>query len=67
MYHSVASFSKLVVFFVMFAFSALNVTASTLQELINQTPTGGKVPLESGTYYGPVVIDRPLILDASHP
>ena len=63
MYHSVASFSKLVVFSVMFAFSALNVTASTLQELINQTPTGGKVPLESGTYYGPVVIDRPLILD----
>jgi nitrous oxidase accessory protein len=53
----------LVVFFVMFAFSALNVTASTLQELINQTPTGGKVPLEPGTYFGPVVIDRPIILD----
>jgi len=47
----------------MFAFSALNVTASTLQELINQTPTGGTVSLEPGTYFGPVVIDRPIILD----
>ena len=63
MNQSVSTFLKLVVFFVMFAFSALNVTASTLQELINQTPTGGKVPLEPGTYFGPVVIDRPIILD----
>jgi len=63
MNQSVSTFLKLVVFFVMFAFSALNVTASTLQELINQTPTGGTVSLEPGTYFGPVVIDRPIILD----
>ena len=63
MNQSVSTFLKLVLCSVMFAFSALNVTASTLQELINQTPTGGKVPLEPGTYFGPVVIDRPIILD----
>jgi len=63
MNQSVSTFLKLILCSVIFAFSAQNVIASTLQELINQTPTGGTVPLESGTYYGPVVIDRPIILD----
>tara|TARA_B110000881_G_C18540061_1_gene498038 strand:- start:23 stop:1345 length:1323 start_codon:yes stop_codon:yes gene_type:complete len=63
MNQSVSTFLKLVLCSVIFAFSAQNVTASILQELINQTPTGGTVSLEPGTYFGPVVIDRPIILD----
>lgn len=63
MNQSISTFLKLVLCSVIFAFSAQNVTASILQELINQTPTGGTVSLEPGTYFGPVVIDRPIILD----
>jgi nitrous oxidase accessory protein len=37
--------------------------AASLQELIDQTPAGGTVPLEPGTYAGPVIIEKTVILD----
>ncbi len=35
----------------------------SLQDLVNQTPAGEEVALQPGTYLGPVVIDKPVILD----
>jgi nitrous oxidase accessory protein len=36
---------------------------SSLQALVEQTPEGGVVPLVPGRYTGPIVVEKPVILD----
>ena len=38
---------------------------ASLQELIDQTPAGGTVPLEPGIYTGPAIIEKAIILDGN--
>jgi nitrous oxidase accessory protein len=37
--------------------------ATLLQDAINNAPDGAKIELKSGTYYGNIVIDKPLTID----
>ena len=44
-------------------FEAVAGPAVSLQALIEQTPEGGVVPLEPGKYFGPVVVEKAVVLD----
>ena len=55
-----------IVFLLLIIFAASPAAAGPLgplQVLIDQTPAGEAVPLEPGTYTGPVIIERSVILD----
>ena len=45
------------------AVGTAHASASPLQSLIDATPSGGTLQLMPGTYTGPAVIDRPMVLD----
>ena len=58
---SIPVFFLLTVYFSVF--EAMAGPAVSLQALIEQTPEGGVVPLEPGRYFGPVVVEKAVVLD----
>lgn len=43
----------------------VNSSANSLQQILAQTPAGGTVTLPRGEHQGPIVLEKPLVLDGS--
>ena len=57
--------SRVVLAYALSAGASLS-AAPTLSELIEQTPEGQVVPLLPGTYFGPVIINKSVVLDGKN-
>ena len=50
-------------FYVLFSLNSVFASQSPLQKLVDETLSGSVVPLEPGIYFGPIIINKPVVLD----